>query len=41
VRRLFVDRNVRQDFDFHHKNKPDNMAADAPGISPGRWQRHA
>ncbi len=41
VRHWFVDRNVRRGFDFHHKNKPDNMASEAPGISPTRWSRGA
>jgi hypothetical protein len=39
VRRFFADRNVRLGFDYFHKNKPDNMASEAPGISPGRWER--
>ena len=39
VRRFFVDRNVRRGFDFFHKNKPDNMRDEAPGINPSRWQR--
>ena len=39
VRKYFADRNLRRGFDFHHNNKPDNMASDAPGIRPSRWQR--
>ena len=39
LQRFFSDRNVRRGFDFNHKNKPDNMTADAPGISPSRWER--
>jgi hypothetical protein len=39
VRWFFLDRNLRRGFDFHHKNKPDHMAAEAPGISPSRWER--
>jgi ectoine hydroxylase-related dioxygenase (phytanoyl-CoA dioxygenase family) len=39
VRRLFADRNTRLGFDYFHKNKPDHMASEAPGISPSRWQR--
>ncbi|MBI2190832.1 MAG: phytanoyl-CoA dioxygenase family protein [Planctomycetes bacterium] len=37
VRPLFVDRNKR-DWDFHGGNKPPNMACDAPGINPSRWE---
>jgi ectoine hydroxylase-related dioxygenase (phytanoyl-CoA dioxygenase family) len=38
VRRLFVDRNTRQ-WDFHGGNKPANMAHEAPGMNPSRWER--
>jgi hypothetical protein len=38
VRALFIDRNVRSG-DFYGTNKPPNMAADARGIHPSRWQR--
>jgi ectoine hydroxylase-related dioxygenase (phytanoyl-CoA dioxygenase family) len=39
VRRFFLDRNLRRGFAFFHKNKPDNMTAEAPGINPSRWAR--
>lgn len=39
VRRFFDDRNVRRGFDFNHPNKPPNMASEAPGINPDRWER--
>lgn len=39
LQRFFIDRNLRRGFDFNHKNKPDNMTAEAPGISPSRWER--
>jgi len=38
VRPLFADRNMRQ-WEFGGGNKPANMKAEAPGISPSRWQR--
>ena len=38
VRPLFVDRNTR-DWDFHGGNKPANMAREAPGMNPSRWER--
>ena len=38
VRPFFIDRNTRK-WEFAGGNKPANMASDAPGISPGRWDR--
>jgi len=38
VRPFFLDRNTRR-WDFHGSNKPADMASDAPGISPSRWER--
>ena len=38
VRPLFADRNMRQ-WEFGGGNKPANMKAEAPGISPSRWQK--
>lgn len=38
VRPLFADRNLRQ-WEFGGGNKPANMKAEAPGISPSRWQK--
>jgi ectoine hydroxylase-related dioxygenase (phytanoyl-CoA dioxygenase family) len=38
VRLLFVDRNTRQ-WDFHGGNKPANMAREALGMNPSRWER--
>jgi ectoine hydroxylase-related dioxygenase (phytanoyl-CoA dioxygenase family) len=38
VRPLFVDRNTRH-WDFHGGNKPANMASEAPGMNPSRWER--
>lgn len=35
---LFVDRNTRH-WDFHGGNKPANMASEAPGMNPSRWER--
>lgn len=36
VRRLFKSLNTRN-FDFDVPNRPANMASDAPGINPSRW----
>jgi ectoine hydroxylase-related dioxygenase (phytanoyl-CoA dioxygenase family) len=38
VRPLFGSPNTRT-FDYDLPNRPDNMARDAPGISPKRWER--
>ncbi|HEU5101157.1 MAG TPA: phytanoyl-CoA dioxygenase family protein [Roseiflexaceae bacterium] len=38
VRPLFADRNTRH-WDFHGGNKPANMASEAPGMNPSRWER--
>lgn len=38
VRPFFIDRNTRK-WEFAGGNKPANMASDAPGISPSRWDR--
>ncbi len=38
VRPLFADPNTRH-WDFHGGNKPANMASEAPGINPSRWDR--
>jgi hypothetical protein len=38
VRPFFADPNTRH-WDFDVPNKPDNMAAAAPGMAPGRWER--
>jgi len=38
VRPLFADRNTRH-WDFDGGNKPANMAREAPGVSPSRWER--
>lgn len=38
VRPFFADRNTRH-WDFGGANKPANMASEAPGINPSRWQR--
>jgi hypothetical protein len=38
VRALFGDPNTRH-WNFHGGNKPANMARDAPGIDPSRWER--
>jgi ectoine hydroxylase-related dioxygenase (phytanoyl-CoA dioxygenase family) len=40
VRPYFVDRNLRH-WDFSAGNKPANMASEAPGMNPSRWNRHA
>jgi hypothetical protein len=37
VRPLFADRNTRRG-DFYGGNKPPNMASEAPGINPSRWE---
>ena len=36
IRPLFADRNTRH-WDYAGGNKPPNMAAEAPGINPSRW----
>ena len=38
VRPFFIDRNTRK-WECAGGNKPANMASDAPGISPSRWDR--
>src|SRR5947207_14796700 len=38
VRPLYADRNTRH-ADFHGGNKPANMAREAPGMNPSRWER--
>jgi hypothetical protein len=38
VRIFFLDRNIRH-WDFGGSNKPANMASEAPGINPSRWER--
>jgi hypothetical protein len=38
VKPFFTDRNTRI-WDFGGGNKPTNMANEAPGISPTRWER--
>ena len=35
---LFSDRNTRH-WDFGGGNKPPNMASEAPGMNPSRWER--
>jgi hypothetical protein len=37
VKPFFIDRNTRQ-WDFGGGNKPANMASEAPGINPSRWE---
>ena len=37
IRPLFADRNTRH-WDYAGGNKPPNMAAEAPGIHPSRWE---
>lgn len=37
LRSLFHDRNHRE-WDFYGANKPANMASQAPGINPSRWE---
>lgn len=38
VRPLFADRNTRH-WDYAGGNKPPNMARQAPGMNPSRWER--
>jgi Phytanoyl-CoA dioxygenase (PhyH) len=38
VRLFFGDRNTRH-WDFYGGNKPANMAREAPGMNPSRWER--
>ena len=38
IRPLFADRNTRH-WDYHGGNKPPNMASEAPGMDPSRWER--
>ena len=38
VRQVFGDRNQRH-WDFGGGNKPANMASEAPGMNPSRWER--
>ena len=38
IRPLFGDRNTRH-WDFGGGNKPPNMASEAPGMNPSRWER--
>ena len=38
VRPFFADRNMRR-WDFGGGNKPANMAREAPGMNPSRWER--
>ena len=38
VRPFFTDPNTRH-WDFDVPNKPNNMASEAPGVNPSRWQR--
>ena len=38
IQPYFVDRNHRV-WDFGGADKPDNMASEAPGIDPSRWER--
>ena len=37
VKQFFIDRNVRK-WDYGGGNKPANMASEAPGINPSRWE---
>ncbi len=37
VRSYFIDRNSRN-ADFAGIDKPANMASEAPGINPSRWE---
>lgn len=37
VKTFFIDRNTRQ-WDYGGGNKPANMASEAPGINPSRWE---
>jgi hypothetical protein len=38
VRPFMADRNTRH-WDFYAGNKPPNMAREAPGMNPSRWER--
>ncbi len=38
VRPLYGDRNTRH-WNYHGGNKPPNMASEAPGLNPSRWER--
>lgn len=38
VKPLFKSRNTRR-IDYNVQNRPSGMKRDAPGISPGRWER--
>jgi hypothetical protein len=38
VRPFFADRNTRR-WEFHGGNKPANMAREAPGMNPSRWEQ--
>ena len=35
---LFSDPNLREGFCFQQPNKPQNMATEAAGLDPSRWQ---
>ena len=37
IRPLFTNRNTRH-WDYAGGNKPPNMAAEAPGMDPSRWE---
>ncbi len=37
VKRFFIDRNTRK-WDYGGGNKPPDMASEAPGINPSRWE---
>ena len=38
VKKHFIDRNVRK-WEYGGGNKPANMASEAPGINPSRWEQ--
>ena len=38
LRPLYGDCNTRH-WDYHGGNKPPNMASEAPGLNPSRWER--
>ena len=38
IRPFFIDPNTRH-WDFYGGNKPANMAREAPGMNPSRWER--
>jgi hypothetical protein len=38
VRALLADPNAHEGVVYSHPSKPEGMRADAPGISPTRWQ---